>query len=592
MKFPTISSEFYRKIGLVVLSGVLSIFIFPSYDVELLAWVAFVPLFTAIEQENLKNAFWLGWGAGVIHFLGTLYWVIVAMVVYGDLPRIAGGAVLLLMAAYLSLYLGSFCMIIRYMQQKTALPLIITAPVVWVGLEYLRSFFLLGFPWNLLGYSQFLTPYVTQIADITGVYGISFLIILVNGCVYTCLSAQTSWRTKVKTLVSTLCCAVLCVGYSLFILPSKEFAKTGNPEHEGSSQMVRVAVIQGNIDQRVKWNPDYRQQILDTYIRLSEATLDKHPELIIWPETAVPFVFQYKPHYSYRSQLIDAIQKFDTYLLFGGQDISLAFRLTKKSLENLRNEGIPGEILEGLQSLKDQEITGENTFLDAVEKLIGREQTLNYKERILKHALTPKGYNSFNSAFFLSPEGRLLAKYDKIHLVPFGEYVPFKKILFFIDKFVTAIGEVQPGEAYEVMMFHEKSFSTVICFEIIFPDLVRKFVDRDAQFLVTITNDAWYGKSAAPYQHFAMATFRAIENRASIARAANTGISGFIDPYGRIIEQSEIFVEDGLVQDIPLRWRTTFYTRYGDVFARLCLLLSALWIGYAWYKNKILKHRG
>jgi len=586
MKLLKITSEHYRKIGLAGLSSILSIFIFPAYNLEFLAWIVFIPLFAAIQQENLKNVFWLGWGSGIIHFLGTLYWVTIAMVLYGNLPRIAGGAALLLMVMYLALYVGAFCMIIRYLQQKTVLPLIITAPVVWAGLEYLRSFFLLGFPWNLLGYSQFLTPYVTQIADITGVYGVSSLIILVNACLYTCLLSRTSRWIKIKTTAATICCVGFCVGYSLFILPSEDSAKTGNPEHESSSQTVRVAVIQGNIDQGVKWDPDYRQQILDKYIRLSENTLDENPELIVWPETAVPFVFQYKPHYSYRNQLIDAVQKFDTYLLFGGQDIIFAFKLTKQSLENLRNEGIPGEILEGLQPLEDQEITGENKLIDAVEKLIGRDQTVRYKELILKHALTPKGYNSFNSAFFLSPEGNLLAKYDKIHLVPFGEYVPFKKFLFFIDKLVTAIGEVQPGKEYQVMPSHEKSFSTLICFEIIFPNLVRKFVDREAQFLVTITNDAWYGRTAAPYQHFAMATFRAIENRVSVARAANTGISGFIDPYGRIIEQNEIFVEDALVQDIPLRSTTTFYTRYGDVFARLCLLISAIWIGYAFYKSR------
>lgn len=586
MKLFQMSSERYRTIGLAALSGIFSIFIFPSYNVELLAWIVFIPLFAAIQQENFKNAFWLGWGAGILHFLGTLYWVTVAMVVYGAIPRVVGGAVLLLMAGYLSLYMGSFCMIVRYLQQKTILPLMITAPVAWVGLEYLRSFFLLGFPWNLLGYSQFLTPYVTQIADTTGVYGVSFLVILVNACLYTCLFSRTSRWIKIKTVVATVCCVSLCVGYSLFTLFSEDTAKTDALSHERSSQMVKVAVVQGNIDQGIKWNPMYCQQILDTYIRLSEDTLDEHPELIVWPEAAIPFVFQYKPHANYRTQLINAVQKFGVHLLFGGQDIILAFKLTKQSLENLGNESIPDEILEDLQPLEDQEITGENTFLDAVEQLIGKEQTVRYKRVILKHALTPKGYNSSNSAFFLSPEGNLLTKYDKIHLVPFGEYVPFKKVLFFIDKLVTAIGEVQPGKTYEVMSFHEKSFSTVICFEIIFPNLVRKFVDREAQFLVTITNDAWYGRTAAPYQHFAMVTFRAIENRVSIARAANTGISGFIDPYGRIIKQSEVFIEDGLVQDIPLKSTKTFYTRYGDVFARLCVFLSAIWIGYAFYKSR------
>jgi apolipoprotein N-acyltransferase len=522
MKFPAMTSEHSRKIGLAALSGIFSIFIFPSYDVEFLAWIVFIPLFAAIQQENLKNAFWLGWGAGVIHFLGTLYWVTVAMVVYGNLPQIIGGAMLLLMVIYLALYVGLFCMIIRYLQQKTVLPLIVSAPVTWVGLEYLRSFFFLGFPWNLLGYSQFLTPYITQIADITGVYGVSFLIVLVNACLYTCLLSRASRWIKIKTAIATFCCVGFCVGYSLFRLSSAEPAKTGNPLPAKSSQTVNVAVVQGNIDQSVKWNPQHRREIFDTYIRLSRRTLAEHPELIVWPEAAVPFVFQYEPDYS--KQLISAVQEFGTYLLFGGQDIVLR--------------------------------------------------------------PPPEHYDSLNSAFLLSPKGELLAKYDKIHLVPFGEYVPYRKILFFIDKMVTAIGEVLPGKTYQVMPLPEKPFSTLICFEIIFPNLVRKFVDRGARFLVTITNDAWYGRTAAPYQHFAMATFRAIENHISIARAANTGISGFIDPYGRIIEQSEIFVENTLVHNISLRNTTTFYTRYGDLFVRFCLILLIVWIGYGLWKKE------
>jgi apolipoprotein N-acyltransferase len=510
MKLLRILSKHRQQIGLVICSGILSIVIFPSINLEWLAWIAFIPLFAAIQDATRPQAFWLGWVAGVIHFAGTLYWVTVAMVIYGNLPIVVGGAMLLLMATFLSLYVGAFCVIIRYLQQKTRLPLMLTAPVIWVGLEYLRSFFLFGFPWNLLGYCQFLTPYVTQIADITGVYGVSFLILLVNAGLYTCLFSKASRRINIRTAVITLCVLGGCIGYSLFRLSER-----------GTPPMINVAVVQGNIDQSLKWNPQHRRTIFDTYIRLSRQTLEKQPELIVWPETAVPFVFNYDP--DYRKELIAAVREFGTYLLFGGQDILFV--------------------------------------------------------------KTPEQHHSFNSAFLLSPKGTLLAKYDKIHLVPFGEYVPYKKILFFIDKMVTAIGEVYPGTVYQVMPLPDKPFSTVICFEVIFPNLVRKFVDRGAQFLVTVTNDAWYGRTAAPYQHFAMATFRAIENHVSIARAANTGISGFIDPYGRILAQSDIFVEGTLVHQIPLRNTTTFYTRYGDLFARLCLILLIVGIGYGYVKR-------
>ncbi|HSQ78372.1 MAG TPA: apolipoprotein N-acyltransferase, partial [Nitrospirota bacterium] len=184
-------------------------------------------------------------------------------------------------------------------------------------------------------------------------------------------------------------------------------------------------------------------------------------------------------------------------------------------------------------------------------------------------------------AFFLSGDGKILGRYHKLHLVPFGEYVPLKSVLFFVEKMVQAIGDFEPGKDYTVMTVADGSspsqkvkFSTVICYEIIFPDLVRRFVDHGAQVVTTITNDAWFGKSAAPYQHFSMAVFRAVENRVPIARAANTGISGFIDAKGKILAASGIFTEAYLTKTIVPGNTKTFYTRYGDLFTYVCVCLS------------------
>ena len=517
MKAPDMASTFAGRLGLVGLSGLLVILIFPFFNVEILAWITFIPLFLAIQHESLKNVFWLGWLTGVIYGLGTLYWITVTMVRYGGLPQILSILVLLVMVGYLALYVGAFTFLLRFLQDHIGFPFVVTAPIIWVGLEYLRSFFIIGFPWNSLGYSQFLTPYVTQIADITGVYGVSFLIILVNAALYTILLTENSRAVKITTAIVTLCCVGLSIGYSLMILLASSSEITIAPETR------RIAVVQGNVEQSIKWSKEHRQEIFERYARLSKHTLNESPEMIVWPETAVPFVFHHDLYY--KNQMITLVRELETFLLFGGINI-------------LPDPSSPGQ------------------------------------------------YNSLNSAFLLSPEGELLGAYDKIQLVPFGEYVPFEKILFFVDRITTAIGRVQPGKIFQVMRFAELPFSTVICFEIIFPNLVRKFVDRGARFLVTITNDAWFGKTSASYQHFAMITFRAIENRVAIARAANTGISGFIDPYGRILQQSEIFIEETLVQDIPLRNRTTFYTRYGDVFVRLCFILSIVGIGYGFFRRK------
>jgi apolipoprotein N-acyltransferase len=168
--------------------------------------------------------------------------------------------------------------------------------------------------------------------------------------------------------------------------------------------------------------------------------------------------------------------------------------------------------------------------------------------------------------------------------VPFGEYVPLKGILFFVEKMVQAIGDFQAGDNYTVMRVPyghaETKLSTVICYEIIFPDLVRRFVDKGAEIITTVTNDAWFGRTAAPYQHFSMAVFRAVENRVPIARAANTGISGFIDAQGHILATSGIFTQAHLTRTIVPGDEKSFYTRYGDLFAYACVLASLVMLAW------------
>ncbi len=508
--------ELAQKIGLAVLTGLLTILIFPKFNLEVLAWIAFIPLCLAVQNENVKRTFWLSWLAGFVHFMGTLYWVVVTMVLYGNISQWFSVLLLLLMAIYLALYFSLFSLIIRYLSRHTALPLIVTAPVVWVGLEYLRSFFFLPFPWNFLGYSQFLTPAVTQIADTTGVYGVSFLIMLVNAALYTLFFTEQSRRFKVSSAAVMLLCLGWTLGYGHFVLSAADDAP--------SPETVNIAVIQGNVDQRIKWEDSYRDKILRRYKRLSQESLTKQPDMVVWPETSIPFAYNFDP--ANRHKLTNFVRQSETPFLVGGLDF---------------------------------------VVVDP-----------------------PVNYHTYNTAFFLSRDGKLRAKYDKIQLVPFGEYVPFEKILFFVEKITSAVGKVQSGSTYTVMELQGIPFSVVICFEVIFPNLVRKFVDREARFLITITNDAWFMKTAASYQHFAMAAFRAIENRIAVARSANTGISGFIDPCGRILDQSEIFVEDALVREIPLRTQKTYYTQYGDVFAGLCFLLTGLWPVYAFI---ILKRR-
>jgi apolipoprotein N-acyltransferase len=199
--------------------------------------------------------------------------------------------------------------------------------------------------------------------------------------------------------------------------------------------------------------------------------------------------------------------------------------------------------------------------------------------------------NHHNSAYLVSPSGELIGKYDKIHLVPFGEYVPMQDLLFFIGSLGEGIGDFKPGKEIFNFALPQGKFGVLICFEIIFPDLCRKFVKRGANFLVTITNDAWFGRTSAPYQHFSMAAFRAVENRVFVARAANTGITGFIDPTGKILKEGRIFTEEAMSGTVRLSSQKTFYTLYGDVFAWICSACSILLLVKALFLRLQTGHR-
>jgi apolipoprotein N-acyltransferase len=274
-------------------------------------------------------------------------------------------------------------------------------------------------------------------------------------------------------------------------------------------------LVQGNIDQSIKWDESFQKETLKIYERLSSKVSEGKPDLIIWPETATPFFFQEASEY--QPLILDIPERTKAFVLFG----SPSYKIEK------------GKV------------------------------------------------NHYNSAYLASPAKELVGMYDKIHLVPFGEYVPLSNLLFFIGSLGEGIGNFKPGKEIFNFSLPQGKFGVLICFEIIFPDLCRRFVKDGADFLVTITNDAWFGRTSAPYQHFSMATFRAIENRVFIARAANTGISGFIDPSGRIVKQGGIFTEEAMNGMIRLSSEKTFYTLYGDVFAWICSGFAILFLADA-----------
>ncbi|MBI3359207.1 MAG: apolipoprotein N-acyltransferase [Nitrospirae bacterium] len=509
---------------LAALAGLLLAISFPSWnsswDGSYFAFIALIPLFFACKNQSPKYSFLIGWFAGLVYFAGTLYWVTISMHQYGNLPWVASGFFMLLLTSYLALYVGCFALLIGFTDRS----FLLLAPLAWVALEYLRGHLLTGFPWNALGYSQYRNLPLIQIADIASVYGVSALVVFINATLF--LIIQTAWDKKMLARFPALILfAVLIItllyGHYRLSLPMND----GNP--------LRVAVIQGNIDQAIKWSPEAREKTIAKYEQLS-FPFSHRADIVIWPEAALPVFFQNEPLYQQR--LVELTQKGDFSLLFG----SLAFK------------------------------------------------TMDFGQISL-----------LNSAYLLSPslKGPSLFRYDKMHLVPFGEYVPLQSALFFVNKMVTGIGDFVPGKKAVVMEIPSlggidskgvrplsAKIGTAICFEVIFPEVVRQFVQNGANVIVTITNDAWFGHSAAPYQHFSMIVFRAIENRVPFARAANTGISGFIDAHGAVLQSGNLFVDEARLESLSRGFQKTVYTTYGDFFAIGAVIATFIFIGVVVYR--------
>ncbi len=488
-----------RRGGLAVLSGVLLALSFPRVSLAPLAFGGLVPLLVALDGVPSLHGTYLGLITGLVLYLLSIPWVVHTMTTYGGLPLPFSFLLLLALSLYLALYVGMFAYGVTRLSARGPLKYLVGVPALWVGLEYLRTFLLTGFPWNLLGYSQYQNLPVIQMASVTGVYGISFLLVLTNaGLALGYLLFRRGWRPAV----------VPVGGVSVLLLGTVFFGMGRMVSAEARRQEIRVSVVQGNIEQGAKWDPGFQKRTIDIYERLTREA-GPEAELIVWPETAVPFFLRERGPLSQR--VLDLAAEVRSYLLVGSPDRT--------------------------------------------------------------HSPSPALYNS---AFLISPRAKIVQKYDKIHLVPFGEYIPLKSLLFFVEKMAAGIGDFRAGQRFTVFEFPGGRFGVLICFEAIFPNQVRRHVLAGANFLVNITNDAWFGDSAAPYQHLSMAALRAVENGVYLVRAANTGISALIAPTGRILQQSDLFVETVLSGTFTSGSGGTFYTRYGDLFAWGCGLISIL----------------
>jgi apolipoprotein N-acyltransferase len=363
---------------------------------------------------------------------------------------------------------------------------------------------------------------VLPVAQAAAIVGVFGLSFLV--CAVSAALAYAWIRRRPLPLLGAIAAVIAIAAWGTWRMSSNALLREGDS--------IRVAVVQANIEQGEKWNPALSDGIFGRYLAMSRQALTDGAEFVIWPESSTPFFFENDPR-------------------------------------GLR-----------VRTLAQQSRAPFLIGSDQIEPVPMTRETVA--------AATPQGLSEhriYNAAFLIGPDGTTSGIYRKMHLVPFGEYVPLKRLLFFVGPLVEAVSDFSPGDTPSTLPIAGRLASVAICYEVIYPSLIRSFVTAGSELLTTITNDAWYGRSSAAYQHWEQASLRAIEEGRYLARAANTGISGFVDPYGRVLAASALFEQTVLVGDLRFVRSRTIYSRTGDIVAWLSLLNSVFWILYSRYRK-------
>ncbi len=491
-----------RQSGLLfVLCPVLTWFGFANPVLQIPVLVFCFPILlvhTAIHSRTPGQAFRKGWLISSLTFSVCLYWVVVPVRFFGGLPWIGALPCPLLLGAYLGLYPAIFSLGVHWAAPKFSwFSLGLFSSLLWILLEWLRGTALSGFPW--LGLSQAFShwPVAIQSLQYIGALGLTGLIVLCAVWLTAGFRKKTAWMAALLMLAANL-------GFGLWTLHQ-------TPETHDSS--FRALIIQGNIDQNRKWDPDYQQATLKTYLDLSRKGLSaRRPDLILWPETAMPFYLQET------SELSKQIQVF----------------CRRNNIALL--SGAPGYT-----------------------------------------RLPDGGYTLHNRAYLFDRQGNMSDHYGKQHLVPFGEYVPFAGLFPFMEKLVQGVSDFSPDAQARPLSTQNLALGVLICYEIIFEPLVHERIADQSNVLINLSNDAWFGRTSAPEQHLHQAVLRAVEQQRFIIRATNSGISAVITPRGTLQARSELFkaqiIPSGEVSALN---EQTFYFQYKNTGIVAALLLFLL----------------
>jgi apolipoprotein N-acyltransferase len=527
---------------LVVVSAGLQVLIFPTGGPLpawrcALAWIALTPLLLALlapcadgKQLGWRRGTLLAYACGILWYAGGCYWIYQTMYLYGGMGKPLAFVILILFSLYLGLYHALFGFLLWVSARRGVRFALLAAPMLWVAVELARAH-VTSFPWDQLGMSQ-VDSDLTRLAPLAGVYGISFLLLAVNAVLAsTVLLSPAGHFLRTSRWKLLLCLLLVAVTF-----PVQPDARRATLPTQASAVLLQPNAVEG--DDREWFGGGYEREIQQYQ------TLSEHPPLgndsrssvdvsrssvdvsrssvnvIIWPESSSP-LFAEDPRFQFAAH-------------------QLATQI------------------------------GSALILGDVARASGQG---------------PAGHAAlYNSASFFTPDGKSAGRYDKIHLVPFGEYIPFQEFLTFAKALTAEAGDMTPGR--DRVMFHTggHTYGVFICYESIFADEVRLLAKHGADVLVNISDDGWYGDTSAPWQHLNMARMRAIENHRWLLRDTNSGVTAVIDPQGHLVAQAPRHIQTAIRVPFAFEQGTTFYTRHGDWFAYAVTILGVLMLGFAFLR--------
>jgi apolipoprotein N-acyltransferase len=541
-------TPFISNLSLAIFSGLLLVFAFPDWNLWSLGWVGAAPLIMAIVREQrFWRSFLLGSVTGTIFYIGSSYWVTYSMQHYGGVPLWLCYIILTIFSLTLGVFTGLFAAVLGQAIKRFGGWAILSAPIIWAASEWVRIE-IIGVGWNALGYSQAFQPAVIQVARFGGVYLVSAIMVAASTALVFAL-IYLERRRGIIVLTAAGIIAMTSVFYGQSIRPESA---------EGGS--VAVAVVQPNIPIDGNWDdPKFAEQMLMRHVSLSEQALKDYEKESALSGGAKP----------------------------GANPTASANPVT--------GNPVTGNA-ESDQAKIDLVIWPESPMNFAYDRdEVLRRRIAEFTRRNKVHLLMnswgfPKDGGTlepqhkevqYNSALVIGPSGEKIAEYDKMALVPFGEYVPARGWIPFMDRIPALAGDITPGTSFSLGDVAGARLGTSICFEATRPDIARRFRREGASALVQISNELWFGPTAAPKQMLAHAAFRAVENNVELIRATNSGWSALIDPYGVAHDETPMFETASRTWRIKTvdearRNELTFYTRYGDVFAVMCAALSLI----------------